>query len=257
LLEDNALYECDGIDGKEDGIIAEPENCNLTLEKINSCSQIDTEDCLTPEELSVVKKWYKGPTDNKGKQLFPGMPPGSERYWGYWYLGTSKSPGPGTLLADGYGKYLAYPSINDDFNALTFNFSNDVNLLNERGKLYNALDPDLEKFKKSGGKMIMWHGSADPLVIPKQSMNYYNSVVDIMGSHQNVNSFFRFYMAPGLGHCWEKPANAPDTLNMLEALENWVELNKAPDVIIATQYDNNELAVRTAQLRPYPLKPIY
>jgi feruloyl esterase len=132
-----------------------------------------------------------------------------------------------------------------------------VNLLNERGKLYNALDPDLEKFKKSGGKMIMWHGSADPLVIPKQSMNYYNSVVDIMGSHQNVNSFFRFYMAPGLGHCWEKPANAPDTLNMLEALEDWVELNKAPDVIIATQYDNNELAVRTAQLRPYPLKPIH
>jgi feruloyl esterase len=64
-------------------------------------------------------------------------------------------------------------------------------------------------------------------------------------------------MAPGLGHCWEKPANAPDTLNMLEALENWVELNKAPDVIVATQYDENEIAVRTAQLRPYPLKPTY
>jgi hypothetical protein len=44
---------------------------------------------------------------------------------------------------------------------------------------------------------------------------------------------------------------------MLEALENWVELNKAPDVIVATQYDENEIAVRTAQLRPYPLKPTY
>jgi feruloyl esterase len=257
LLEDNALYECDYIDGNKDGIIAEPENCKLTLEKINSCSQTDTADCLTPEELSVVKKWYKGPTDNKGRQLFPGMPPGSERYWGYWYLGTNKSPGPGTLLADGYGKYLAYPTINDDFNALTFDFSHDVNTLNERGEIYNALDPNLEKFKKSGGKMIMWHGSADPLVIPKQSMNYYISVVDKMGSYQKVDSFFRLYMAPGLGHCWEKPANAPDTLNMLEALENWVELNKAPDVIVATQYDENEIAVRTAQLRPYPLKPTY
>ena len=257
LLEDNALYECDYIDGFKDGIIAEPENCKLTLERINLCVQTEKEDCLTHEELSVVKKWYKGPTDNKGRQIFPGMPPGSERYWGYWYLGTNKSPGPGTLLADGYGKYLAYPSINDDFNSLTFDFSNDVNSLNERGKLYNALDPDLEKFKKSGGKMIMWHGSADPLVIPKQSINYYVSVVDKMGSYQNVNSFFRLFMAPGLGHCWEKPANAPDTLNMLEALEDWVELDKAPDVIIAKQYDDSELAIRTAQLRPYPLKPSY
>ena len=122
------------------------------------------------------------------------------------------------------------------------------------GKLYNALDPDLEKFKKSGGKMIMWHGSADPLVIPKQSMNYYNSVVDKMGSHQNVNSFFRYYMAPGLGHCWEKPANAPDTLNMLEALENWVEHNKAPDVIIATQYDDNETCSQNSSAETLPLK---
>ena len=109
LLEDNALYECDDIDGKEDGIIAEPENLQSYTRKNKLMLSDDTEDCLTPEELSVVKKWYKGPTDNKGKQLFPGMPPGSERYWGYWYLGTNKSPGPGTLLADGYGKYLAYP----------------------------------------------------------------------------------------------------------------------------------------------------
>ena len=257
ILEKNAFYECDNNDGKEDRIIADPENCDLSLKKIQICSLNSTKDCLTEEELSVVKKWYQGPVDKNGKQLFPGMPPGSERYWGYWYLGTNKSPGPGTLLADGYGKYLAYPTVNESFTALNFNFTSDVDSLNERGSLYNALNPDLKKFYNTGGKMIMWHGSADPLVIPEQSIKYYNSVVDKMGSHTNVNSFFRLFMAPGLGHCWEKPADAPDTLNMLENLEKWVEMSEAPDIIVATQYDGNGLAIREAKLRPYPQKPIY
>ena len=40
----------------------------------------------------------------------------------------------------------------------------------------NAMDPDLEAFKQRGGKLIMYHGFADPFVTPMSSIAYYNRV---------------------------------------------------------------------------------
>ena len=34
-------------------------------------------------------------------------------------------------------------------------------------------------------------------------------------------------------------------------------MSEAPDMIVATQYDGNGLAIREAKLRPYPQKPFY
>src|SRR5207237_637085 len=38
----------------------------------------------------------------------------------------------------------------------------------------NAMDPDLSVFKQRGGKLIMYHGFADPFVTPLSSIAYYN-----------------------------------------------------------------------------------
>lgn len=257
MLEENSLKQCDAIDGEADRIISEPFTCKVDLDSIPICSGSSQTTCLTPTERRAVQKWYDGPTNSEGVQLFPGMAPGSERYWGYWYLGTDKGPGPGTLLADGYGKYLGFPEDPKDYDALDFNLDTDIPKLAEQGKLYNALDPDLSAFKKAGGKMIMWHGMSDPLVLPNQSPQYYEAVKAAMGQEGDVPSFYRLFMAPGLGHCWEKPANAPDHMNMLEALENWVESDIAPDTIELTQYDNSKRVFRKGLLRPYPLTAIY
>ena len=39
--------------------------------------------------------------------------------------------------------------------------------------IYNAMNPDLSKFKARGGKLLMYHGLADPIVTPQNTLDYY------------------------------------------------------------------------------------
>ena len=40
----------------------------------------------------------------------------------------------------------------------------------------SANDPDLSAFRNAGGKMIMWHGLDDQLIMPNGSSAYYEAV---------------------------------------------------------------------------------
>ena len=44
-------------------------------------------------------------------------------------------------------------------------------------KLADAKDPDLSKFRKRGGKVIMTYGWADPILQPLMGVNYYERAV--------------------------------------------------------------------------------
>ena len=83
-----------------------------------------------------------------------------------------------------------------------------------RSQALNAMDPDLEAFKQRGGKLIMYHGFADPFVTPMSSIAYYNRVTGEMhpGRHKGNDGtnaagqkrtvdFARLFMVPGMWHC--------------------------------------------------------
>ena len=59
-------------------------------------------------------------------------------------------------------------------------------------------NPDLSAFKKAGGKMLTWHGLADQLIYPEGTESYYQ-MVEAQDPH--VRDFYRFFPAPGVGHC--------------------------------------------------------
>ena len=44
----------------------------------------------------------------------------------------------------------------------------------------NAIDPNLKNFFAHGGKLLIYHGWNDQLISPVNSVNYYNSVADIL-----------------------------------------------------------------------------
>src|SRR5260370_41144892 len=80
--------------------------------------------------------------------------------------------------------------------------------------IIDSTSPDLSDFRELGGKLIMYHGWNDPLVNPRNSINYYQSVVAALhpeddegsgagapGAAKETQEFLRLFMAPGMTHC--------------------------------------------------------
>lgn len=68
-----------------------------------------------------------------------------------------------------------------------------------------------------------------------------------------VDSFYRLFMVPGMGHCAGGPG--ANKFDMLTALEAWVEHDRPPERIVATKYrddDPHGPVVRTHPPCPFP-----
>lgn len=246
------LEQCDGADGREDGLVSAPRACTPDLDALPDCGGPAAGDvCFTAAERAVLARWYAGPRDSAGRALYPGMPPGSERYWLVWFLDSGGRTAPGNALGSDYARYLGLARrVPDDWTALDFDFDADPARLAETAGLVNATDPDLAGFRAAGGKLLMWHGWADPLVLPDQSVDYHRRAVRANGGA--VDDFLRLFMIPGHGHCWELPAETPDRFNPIRVLESWVEEGRAPDHIPASAADPGTARVAEALLCPWP-----
>ena len=53
----------------------------------------------------------------------------------------------------------------------------------------NAANPNLKPFLAHGGKLLMYHGWADPGVPPLASVNYYKTAMDTMGGEAQDRGF--------------------------------------------------------------------
>ena len=253
LLIDAVYTECDGKDGLVDGIIDDPRKCSFRPEKL-LCQGSETENCLTPEQVVALKKLYGGPKNSSGKQLYPGgLPVGSEPFWFLWVTGRGKGPGLIELFNVDFLKYMAFETDPDStYDPYAFNFDSDPPRLDFMAKIYNATNPDLTKFKEKGGKMILYHGWADSIVTPWLTVDYYGSVVKKMGGLEQTQEFFRLFMVPGMDHCSILPGKGPDKLDVLTALESWVEKGMAPAHIIASQVTKEGKVIRTRPICAYP-----
>ncbi len=144
-------------------------------------------------------------------------------------------------------RYLVPTPPKPDWDYKTFDYDRDIHLLDDWSKKADAKDPDLSKFKKEGGKLLMTYGWADPILQPMMGVKYYESAVAKNGPA--TADFFRLFMVPGMSHC--SGGIGTDRFDPMTALVDWVEKNKAPDVIQATRVVNNEV-VRSRPLCPYP-----
>jgi hypothetical protein len=258
LLSEAVYKACDEKDGLKDGMIRDPRRVQFDPESL-LCSDGKTSDCLTQEQVAALKKLYSGPKNSQGKQLYPGgLPLGSEPFWPLWVTGSPKGPGLIGMLNVNYLKYMAFDTDPDGtYNPYKFDFDNDPPKLECMAAIYNATDPDLSKFQQKGGKMIMYHGWADSIVTPLFTIEYYDSVVQKMGGLEKTQEFFRLFMIPGMDHCSILPGKGPDQIDVLTALENWVEKGVAPNEMIASQYEKGGKVVRTRPVYPYPQEAKY
>jgi hypothetical protein len=260
VLADKVMEKCDAVDGLKDGLIDDPRKCNFDPARdVPACpAGADAANCLTPAQASAIAKVYSGPVSN-GKPFFPGYMPGSEAVvalfgggtgpgWMNLLIGAQPNAKPADFnLAEGTMQYLVHTPPKPDYDYKTFNFDRDTSMLDNWSKLADAKNPDLKKFKKNGGKILMTYGWADAVLQPMAGVNYYEQALEKNGP--DTKDFFRLFMVPGMTHC--SGGIGPDRHDPMTAIINWTEKNQAPDSILAKRVLNNQV-VRTRPLCPYP-----
>ncbi len=254
LIKKLVMDRCDALDGQADQIIDDPRACEVDF-KVASCpiGAPATDNCLTQQEAEHLNTLYGGVRNGKGEVIFSAVPYGSEHYSDLWLFGTSDKPAWGLLAADGYRQMLANSLAEHDVagglstdEMLSWIYRSPVPALTD------AISLDLSKLHQSGSKLLIYQGWADPLVVPEPMTGYYQQAAERSGGSEQLQRNARLFMVPGWGHCWERPADAPDVFDPLAELEQWVEQGKAPDFILARQLDRAGAELRSRPICSYP-----
>lgn len=254
LVEKLAMKQCDAVDGQLDGIIDDPRACRVDFEAaICPAGTATSAECLTAVEANELNALYGGVRDDSGVVIYPGPEFGSERYSDLWLFGAVDRPAWGALASAGYRRLLAASLGADDApHGLPTGQLLDWIRRSPVPALTDATNPDLSGIRKAGGKLLIYQGWADPLIIPRPITAYYERATAMAGGPEQLRDTARLFMVPGWGHCWERPANAPDQFDPMAELEKWVEHGQAPDSIVARQLDREGNTVRSRPICAYP-----
>jgi Tannase and feruloyl esterase len=244
-LANAVMSACDQLDGVRDDIIDDPRYCRFDPRTI-ACRRGQAGDsCLSPAQVEAARRLYAGARNSRGQALsIGGSPYGAELQW----------DGAGRRsIAEAWLRFLAFSEPRPTYNYRDFNFDTDVAATEASAAMFDPVPPrgapNLSAFERRGGKLIIYHGWADPGVSPLATLDYYAQIAARQGGIDSVRTWFRVFMVPGMYHC--RGGNAPNTFDFLPHLMRWVEGGAAPDGIVATQSENGAV-VRTRPLYAYP-----
>jgi hypothetical protein len=169
LLTKTAVAACGGKNNglKSDPFIADPTGCDFDSASL-TCQGADSDACLTSGEVETAKAFYSGPMSGAGKALYYGWLPGSEAGPFNWGFIETPANAPGSPAFGGLFKWV----FGADWNWRDFDFDRDMPKVDaELGPSVNgAMTGDMSAFKARGGKLVVYQGWADPLVVPFQTV---------------------------------------------------------------------------------------
>jgi feruloyl esterase len=248
LFANAVMAACDANDGVTDHIISNPQACKFDPATL-MCKAGDAPDCLTASQVASAKQLYSPVKSKKGEIVYPGRMPGVEAGW------AARIPTPGAPMNPLWGDMPRYVGHRDaNWDAMSFDLDADLALTLKNASFIESTDPNLAKFKARGGKLLLWHGWADPGPSPQNTISYYSEVAKTLGGKQD--DWMRLFFLPGVGHCGG--GVGPDQADFLTALEQWREAGTAPAQIVASRNTNpgrggaTPLAAMSRPLCPYP-----
>jgi len=302
LLGNAAIDACDMVNGEHLGYIPDPSECRYdpTLDASVICTADGgtnaTADCVSPLQAQAMNKMWYGQTrdgtapspmaDNSWSQFI-----GGNHLWYGLARGTNMAalagPNPFSIASDmvaleNQNPTLATPSfVNATGNGangwrdlsyaqLAGAYDNGV-MLQPSFAHINTDDADLRPFRRAGGKMIIYHGLADVLIMPQGSVNYYERVVHEMRSLRTVQKFYRLFLIPGMSHGLSNGTPNPNanpplpasvgpsgTVQLYDVLTQWVERGRAPSRIdISSAVTATFPVAKSRPICAYPEKATY
>jgi hypothetical protein len=134
----------------------------------------------------------------------------------------------------------------------------------ELSAILDSTDPDLRRFARRGGKLIVTIGTTDTLASPGAQLDYYQSLLDTMG-RPAVDAFARLFVVPQANHGLAAStadidgAGAtiprtplPSAYERFAVLVDWVERRQAPAMSLTVTGEG-----RSMPLCSYPAYPKY
>ena len=245
-VEAKIVEACDARDGVTDGVIDDPRQCTFDVNTLP----------LSDAQKNALNVIY-APTVNRDGEIYPGQPFGGEGQtagWPTWITGATppqagQSPSLRFAFGTGIFKYLVFNDPNWDYSKYDLaNWKKDTALA---ATFLNATSPDLAAFSARGGRLILWHGWADPALTPLASIRYH---AQVHARDTNARNHFRTFLMPGVLHCGG--GAGPDTVDWTTTIADWIERGKAPDRVIATKMANG-VVTRSRPLCPYPQTAVY
>lgn len=267
----SVLARCDALDGLADGIVADLQACQRAFQvqrDIPTCTAAPAADCLSADQKRVLANVLAGPRLRNGTPVYAGLPfdPGlAGRDWATWKLVNSVGPRDAIAMAFVFSTPPASPAVVTgqgtslvDY-ALAWDLEREVPKLGPAMEFMSPPDPLMRRFVARGGKMIVFHGTADPVFSALDTIKWHE---DFHRAHgRAANDHQRLYLVPGMNHSRGGPAT--DQVDMVDELVRWVEGDQSPGPVVArargagAAVPNPEVPAswgpgRTRPLCPYP-----
>jgi len=301
LFTNAILAACDALDGLVDGVIDNRAACHfdpatfvfpssgpygsIAPGQALQCTAAKNATCLTPGQVTALKKIAQGPRSN-GRPI---VSPDGTRLSGYPFdggfmqpsgiptrdIGTATSP-PGNIgLGSGQLPLFWFAVPNPKYNPLTVNYDTDIKLVTASSPAINN-STDISAFVDRGGKLIFYHGLSDSGPPWPYTVEYFHKVAEQQavrspftfvsdGGHSgtsqgphNASDFMKLYLVPNMGHCGGNAST--DKFDMLTPLVNWVENTVEPQTVVASGTNFSSTlgtltglpTTRSRPLCPYP-----
>lgn len=275
LVSNAVLGKCDALDGAADGLIQDTGACQaaFSLERdVPTCSGERNGACLSAAQKSGIAALFAGAKTESGKTIYTSFPYDAglaTNGWASWKFGAPIDRDSGAVAFI----WAVPPEDPASFNGRDFvlnaNLDSLLGRINATSGTYTEsgtsfMTPpngaDLSTLKNRGAKMLVYHGTSDPIFSSDDTTAWYDALRAANGG--DAANFARYFRVPGMNHCSGGPAL--DQFDMLTPLVNWVEKGQAPDSVLASARGagnaggaNADLpatwsATRTRPLCPYP-----
>jgi feruloyl esterase len=238
------LAKCDALDGATDGLVQDTKACQAAFDlnrDVATCTGARDGTCLTAAQKTVIGQRFAGVTNSTGTKFYSSWPwdagigSGNTRFWNFTVPGLLDSGAVGFI-------WQVPPEDPATFNGTTFALTTPVDTMLARIQATNAtytenslqfMTPpnasDLSVLRNRGAKIIVYHGTSDPIFSSDDTTAWYNSVA---AANVDAPTFARLFLVPGMTHCSAGPAT--DQFDMLTPIVDWVEKGQAPDAIVAS-----------------------
>ena len=205
---------------------------------------------FSEQDAMVVQQLWNGPHRRDGSFLWYGFRPGVQ-FWnvnipvgGYYYQFLTNRPRPFFLSRH----YLCWVTENEKARDYGLSRSEYEQFFDNSVKKFSAAtadNADLSAFRERGGKLLIDHGTADPLIPVDGTIDYWKRV-------DQKDDFLRLYITPGDGHgtCSYHGPGLTESTGM-RALIDWCEQGKEPGILPTLRVDRKGRILERNMIKPY------